>query len=173
MALLSIGIIDSFGNLSCRYYFLRFNFTPHIIWTLRHSCHLAVYKLKMEGKIKYFHSKTCLGLTETVKSKINISKRKLVNDHDTECCSKKKSKRNIFNDHYRPVQIWGYINAFGTTTFALFSFLKESSCMELESMQIIYVIWHMWQRPKEIAQRTDISSLNACKFNNIFDRGTR
>ena len=44
----------------------------HIIWTFRHSCHLAVYKPKMEGKIKYFHSKTFLGLTDTVKSKINI-----------------------------------------------------------------------------------------------------
>ena len=31
----------------------------------------------------------------------------------------------------------------------------------------------MWQSPKEIAQSTDISSLNVCKFNNIFDRGTR
>ena len=44
--------------------------------------------------------------------------------------------------------------------------------MELDSMQIIYVIWHLWQSPKEIAQSTDISSLNVCKFNNIFDRGT-
>ena len=52
-------------------------------------------------------------------------------------------------------------------------FLKQSSCMELESKQIIYVIRHLWQSPKEIAQSTDISSLNACKFNNIFDRGTR
>ena len=52
-------------------------------------------------------------------------------------------------------------------------FLKESSSMELESMQIIYVIWHLWQSPKETAQSTDISSLNLCKFNNIFDRGTR
>ena len=31
--------------------------------------------------------------------------------------------------------------------------------MELESMQIIFVIWHLWQSPKEIAQSTDISSL--------------
>ena len=52
------------------------------------------------------------------------------------------------------------------------AFLKESSCMDLESMQIIYVIWHLWQSPKEIAQSTDIGSLNLCKFNNIFDRGT-
>ena len=94
-ALLSIEIIDSLGSLSCRYSISWFNFTPHIIWTFRHSCRLAVYELKMEGKIKYFHSKTLLGLTDTVKSKINIQKRKIVNDHDTECYSKKKSKRNI------------------------------------------------------------------------------
>ena len=48
-----------------------------------------------------------------------------------------------------------------------FSFLKESSCMELESMQIIYVILHLWQSPNEIAQCTDISSLNVCKSYNI------
>ena len=45
---------------------------PHIIWTFRHSCHLAVYKLKMGDNIKYFHSKTFLGLKDTVKSKMNI-----------------------------------------------------------------------------------------------------
>ena len=73
-----------------------FNFTPHIIWTFRHSCRLAVYKLKMEGKIKYFHSKTLLGLTDTVKSKINIQKRKIVNDHDKECYSKKKNQDEIY-----------------------------------------------------------------------------
>ena len=39
--------------------------------------------------------------------------------------------------------------------------------MELESMQIIYVILHLWQSPKEITQGTNISSLNVCKFNNI------
>ena len=39
--------------------------------------------------------------------------------------------------------------------------------MELESIQIINVIWYLWQSPKEIAQSTDISSLNVCKFNNI------
>ena len=61
LALLSIGIIDSLGSLSCRQYFLRFNFTPNTIWTFRHSCHSAVYELKMEGKIKYFHFKTFLG----------------------------------------------------------------------------------------------------------------
>ena len=66
LALLSIEIIDSLGSLSCRYYFLRFDFTPHIIWTSRHNCHLDVYKLKMEGKIKYFHSKTFLGVTAGV-----------------------------------------------------------------------------------------------------------
>ena len=38
----------------------------------------------------------------------------------------------------------------------------QSSCMELESKQIIYVIWHLCQSPKEIAQSTDISSLNVC-----------
>ena len=43
----------------------------------------------MEGKIKYFLSKPFLGLTDTVKSKINIQKQKIVNDHDTECYSKK------------------------------------------------------------------------------------
>ena len=43
----------------------------------------------MEGKIKYFHSKTFLGLTDTDKSKINIQEPKIVNDHDTECYSKK------------------------------------------------------------------------------------
>ena len=47
-----------------------------------------------------------------------------------------------------------------------FFFFKESSCMELESMQIIYVIWHLWRNPKEIAQSTDISSLNVRKLNN-------
>ena len=45
---------------------------------------MAVYKLKMEGKIKYFHAKTFLGLTDTVKSKITIYERNIVNDHDTE-----------------------------------------------------------------------------------------
>ena len=45
LAVLSIEIIDSLGCLSCRQYFLRFNFTPHIIWTF---IHLAVYKVKME-----------------------------------------------------------------------------------------------------------------------------
>ena len=30
-----------------------------------------------------------LGLTDTVKSKINIYKRKIVNDNDTKCYSKK------------------------------------------------------------------------------------
>ena len=44
--------------------------------------------------------------------------------------------------------------------------------MELESMRIIYVIRQLWQSPKEIAQSTDLSSLNVCKFNDIFDRGT-
>ena len=39
--------------------------------------------------MKYFHSKTFLRLTDTVKSKIDIQKRKIVNDHDTECNSKK------------------------------------------------------------------------------------
>ena len=45
----------------------------------------------MEGKIKYFLSspKIFLGLKDTVNSKINISERKIVNDHDTECYSKK------------------------------------------------------------------------------------
>ena len=86
-------------SFSCGQYFLRFNFTPRIIWTFRHSCHLAVYKLKMEGKIKYFHSKTFLGLTDTVKSKINICERKIVNDHDTECYSKK-----IQNEIYKIAQ---------------------------------------------------------------------
>ena len=88
----------------------------------------------MEGKIKYFHSKTFLGLTDTVKSKINIQERKIVNDHDTECYSKinKKNKKQVYT--------LGQINAFGTTTFVVFSFLKESSCMEIESMKIIYVI---------------------------------
>ena len=36
--------------------------------------------------------------------------------------------------------------------------------MELESIQIIYAIWHLWQSPKEIKHSTDISSLNVCKF---------
>ena len=48
LALLSFEIIDSLGCFSCRQYFLWFNFTPHIIWTFRHSCHLAVYKVQME-----------------------------------------------------------------------------------------------------------------------------
>ena len=43
----------------------------------------------MEGKIQYFHSKTFLGLIDTVKCNINIWKRKIVNDLDTECYSKK------------------------------------------------------------------------------------
>ena len=91
LALLSIEIIDSLGSLSCRQYFLRFNFIPHIFWTFIHSCHLAVYKLLEGGrwKLKYFHSMPFLGLTDTVKSKINIQERKIVNDHETECYSKK------------------------------------------------------------------------------------
>ena len=44
---------------------LKAQFPRHTIWTLRQSCHLAVYKLKKEGKINYFHSKTFLGLTDT------------------------------------------------------------------------------------------------------------
>ena len=44
--------------------------------------------------------------------------------------------------------------------------------MELESLQIIYVIWNLWQNPKEIVQSTDISTLNVCKLNNIFDLRT-
>ena len=43
----------------------------------------------MEGKIKYFHSKFFLGLTDTIKSKINIQKRKIVNDHDREWDTKR------------------------------------------------------------------------------------
>ena len=70
------------------------------MWTFRHNGHLAVYKLKMEGKIKYFHSKTFLGLTDTGKSKINIQKRKIVNDPDTECYSKKNQ-----NETYKMIII--------------------------------------------------------------------
>ena len=43
----------------------------------------------MEGKIKYFYCKTFLGSIDTVNSKIDIQKRKIVNDHDTECYGKK------------------------------------------------------------------------------------
>ena len=42
----------------------------------------------MEGKIQYFRSKTFLGLTDNVKSKINIQEQKIVNDHDKERYSK-------------------------------------------------------------------------------------
>ena len=49
----------------------------------------------MEGKIRYFHSKTFLGLTDSVKSKINIQERKIVNDHDTELCYSKKNQNEI------------------------------------------------------------------------------
>ena len=38
---------------------------------------------------------TFLGLTDTVKSKINIQERKIVNDHDTECYSKKIKMKYI------------------------------------------------------------------------------
>ena len=50
----------------------------------------------MEGKIKYFHSKTFSGLTDSVKSKINIQERKIVNDHDTELCHSKKNQNEIY-----------------------------------------------------------------------------
>ena len=53
--------------------------TQHIIWTLRKSCHMAV---------------RFLGLTDTVKSKVNIWERKIVNDQ-TERYGKKKSRRMI------------------------------------------------------------------------------
>ena len=33
---------------------------------------LFKYKLKIQGKTKYFHSRTFLDLTDTVKSKLNI-----------------------------------------------------------------------------------------------------
>ena len=61
LALLSGEIIDPLSSLSCRYYFVGSISTPHVIWTFRHSCHLAFYKLKTEGNINYFHSKTFLG----------------------------------------------------------------------------------------------------------------
>ena len=54
----------------------------------------------MEGKIKYFHSKTFLGLADTVKSKINIQERKIVNDHDTDCYSIKNE-----NEMYKMIII--------------------------------------------------------------------
>ena len=80
----------------------------------------------MEGKIKYFHSKTFLGLTDTVKSKINIQERKIVNDHDTECYSK-KSQNKIYKMIIIAQVIYalGYINAFDTTIFTLFTFFKR------------------------------------------------
>ena len=59
----------------------------------------------MEGKVKYFHSKTFLGLTDTVKSKINIQERKIVNDHDTECYSKKNQ-----NEIYKMIIIAQFIH---------------------------------------------------------------
>ena len=52
--------------------------------------------IKMEGKIKYFHSKTFLRLTDTVKSKINIWERKIENDHDTELCYSKTNQNEIY-----------------------------------------------------------------------------
>ena len=47
----------------------------------------------MEDKIKYFHSKTFLGLTDTVKHEINIWEPKIVNEHDTEWYSKKNQNK--------------------------------------------------------------------------------
>ena len=58
----------------------------------------------MEGKIKYFHFKTFLGLTDTVKSKINIQERKIVNDHDTELCYSKNQ-----NEIYKMIIIAQFI----------------------------------------------------------------
>ena len=87
-----------------------------------------------------------------------------MNDHDTECYSKKNQ-----NEIYKMIIIaqFTYEGTSQTHSAQLLShysaFLKESSCIELESMQ----------SPEEIAQSTDISSLNVCKFNDIFDRLTR
>ena len=58
----------------------------------------------MEGKIKYFHSKTFSGLTDSVKSKINIQERKIVNDHDTEFYSIKNQ-----NEIYKMIIIAQFI----------------------------------------------------------------
>ena len=90
LALLSIEIIDSLGSLSSRQYFLRFNFTPHIIWTFRHNCHLAVHKLKMEGKIKYFHSNI---LTLTFR---NEKQRMIMTQN---CATVKQIKTKYINVH--------------------------------------------------------------------------
>ena len=60
-----------------------------------------------------------------------------MNDYDAECYSKKKKNQN---EIYKVIIIAQFIyegtliNAFGTTTLAVFRFLKESSCMELESL---------------------------------------
>ena len=61
LALLSSEIIDPLSSLSCRYYFVRFNFHATRNLEFRHSCHLAFYKLKTEGNTNYFHSRTFLG----------------------------------------------------------------------------------------------------------------
>ena len=58
----------------------------------------------MEGKIKYFHSKTFSGLTDSVKSKINVQERKIVNDHDTEFYSIKNQ-----NEIYKMIIIAQFI----------------------------------------------------------------
>ena len=58
----------------------------------------------MEGKIKYFRSKTFSGLTDSVKSKINIQERKIVNDHDTEFYSIKNQ-----NEIYKMIIIAQFI----------------------------------------------------------------
>ena len=58
----------------------------------------------MLNKMKYFNSNTFLGLTDTVKSKINIQKRKIVNDHDTECYSEKNQ-----NEIYKMIIIAQFI----------------------------------------------------------------
>ena len=36
-----------------------------------------------------------------------------------------KMKYIKINDPYSPVYLWGYINAFSTTTFTVFSFFKR------------------------------------------------
>ena len=94
LAILSIETIDSLGILSCRQQLLRFNFTPHNLDILPFGC------LQLKIKIKYFHSTTFLGLTDTVKSKIHIQERKVVNDHDTECYSKKNQ-----NEIYKMIML--------------------------------------------------------------------
>ena len=70
------------------------------------------------------------------------------------------------------MHIWGYINAFGTTTFTLFSFFKRELMSGTWINANHFCHMALVAKPERDSAKYRYKLIDWCKFNNIFDRGT-